>query len=137
MYRILFLADLLLAGSTRAQTVILKCVDEKGAVTLTNQLCPPGTRLKNVRAYSDAPDNPAARQRLRDIKQEQEVRNQRARQERTQTTFYGPVAPSERDRQKQLCASARRAASDARRQSLDHSTIMMLDKAAVDACFGL
>lgn len=130
-------ALLLLCGTAHAQTIILKCVDAKGHVTFTNEGCRPGEHLKDVKAYQQTHDDPVARQRLRDIEQQQDARNRWEREQRSSPVFYSAAPPSERDKKRARCAAARQAANDARSRGLSNAEIRVYDKAAVDACFGL
>lgn len=135
MARMLILAALLI-GNVHAQTVILKCVDAKGQVNYTTSACEPGQSVKDVKSYAPVRDDPRAREELRRIDEQQNARNAKQRQ----TVFYNnPRMSTEtpRDRQKQACAQARQRANDARGKGYDRSTLIKLDKQAVDACFGL
>jgi hypothetical protein len=132
----LLLAALLLAGSARAQTVIVKCVDAKGHVSYTTDVCAPGESVKDVKIYAPVRDDPEAREIVRRADEQQQA-HYRARDR--QQVYYpqAPQTETPRDRQKRECAQARQRANDARGKGYNNSTLVWLDKQAVDACFGL
>ena len=136
MSRVILFAALLAASGAHAQTVILKCVDKQGRVTYTNDVCGPGQSLKDVKAYAPVREDPRARDEVRRIDDQMQVRY---RSNERQPVFNPGPASTEtpRDRQKRACAVARERAAAARGKGYNNSTLVALDKAAMDACFGL
>lgn len=127
---------LLLAGSVHAQTVIVKCVDAQGRTAYTTDACPPGQLLKGAKTYPAVHDDPHVREQVRRADEQLQDRY-RANQGTDRGASKSRHSDSPRDRQKQACAAAREAASAARTKDYDRKKILSLDKAAVDACFGL
>lgn len=130
------LSALLFAGGLQAQTVIVKCIDAKGGVAYTNDACPPGQSVAGARTYAAVHDDPQARAEVQRLDEQMQ---QRYRADRSNGSAGAgtPHAETTRDRQKRACAAARQATVDARTKNLDRSRRLALDKAAVDACFGL
>jgi hypothetical protein len=137
MPRIALLIATLLATSASAQTVIVKCVDARGNITYTTDACEPGQSVKDVKQYAPVHDDPMARARLQEIERQQDARNRMAREYSPPRVLRSAPLPSERDRKKARCAEARQRANEARGKGYDSSTLIGLDKQAVDACFGL
>ena len=136
MSKWILLAAVLAAGGTHAQTVIVKCVDKQGHASYTTDACEPGQAVKDIKAYGPVHDDPRARDDVRRIDEQMQARN-RAIDRRP--GFDPGSAPGESPRsiQKRACAQARQRAADARGKGYNNSTLIALDKAAVDACFGL
>lgn len=136
MSKWILLAAVLAAAGAQAQTVILKCVDKQGHVSYTTDACETGQSVKDVKTYGPVRDDPRARDEARRIDDQMQARN-RANQ-RPQAFDPGSVpGESPRNIQKRVCAQARQRAADARGKGYNNSTLIALDKAAVDACFGL
>jgi hypothetical protein len=132
--RFLLVAMLVTCGA-HAQTIILKCVDKRGHVSYTTDACEAGQAVKDIKAYGPVRDDPRARDDVRRIDEQMQARYRDGHR----TIVYPGVTPSEtpRDKQKRACAQARQHAADARGKGYNSSTLVSLDKAAVDACFGL
>ena len=137
MSRKLLFAAVLLAGSVHAQTIIVKCVDAKGNITYTTDACEPGQSVKDVKSYAPVHDDPAARQRLRDIERIQAARDARVRLQGGGPAYRGPSPLTARDLKRAKCEDARKLARDARGKGYNGSYLIALDRAAADACFGL
>jgi hypothetical protein len=135
MIRTLVLATLLLAGNAQAQTAIGKCIDAKGHVNYTTHGCEPGEKLADVKVYGAVHDDPAAAAKVRRDAAEVDARNHAT----NRPNYAGPVyrTPTARDRQRAACNEARLAAAQARGKGFTNAYLRALDKAAVDACFGL
>jgi hypothetical protein len=130
------LAAVLAAAGAPAQTVIVKCVDKQGHVSYTTDACEPGQAVKDVKTYGPVRDDPRARDDARRIDDQMQARNRA--NDRPQGFDPGSVPrESPRNIQKRACTQARQRAADARGKGYDSSTLIALDKAGVDACFGL
>lgn len=135
MPRTILLVAVLFAGNACAQTVIYKCVDAKGQVIYTTDACAHGERLKDVKIYGEVREDPQAREDVRRADEQQQARYRAA--DRQQASYRTPVAETPRDRLKRECAEARQRANAARGKGYGSSMLVLLDKQAVDACFGL
>jgi hypothetical protein len=133
---IVLLAAMLLAAPALAQTVIVKCVDAKGNISYTTDACQPGQSVEDVKSYAPVRDDPAARQRVRDIERIQADRDARARGSGVQTLWRSTLR-SDRDQQRAECNAAQKVAREARGKGYSSSYLITLDRAAANACFGL
>lgn len=136
MARMLIVAALLI-GTAQAQTVIVKCVDAKGQVAYTTDACPPGQSIKSTRTYAAIHDDPAAQARPQDIERQQDGRDRGNGSRVDRSGASNRSEPTERDKRKLACANAKRKAEQARGKGYSNRKLQSLDKAGVDACFGL
>jgi len=138
MQRMLLIVALFFASSLHAQTYTLlqKCRAANGSVRFTNTGCKANEETLDIRAYYNGPERDYSRQQAQE-RAEMDRRYREFRQAQSAPRYDPPAQPTERDKQKARCAEARRRATDARGKGYNNSTLVMLDKQVVDACFGL
>ena len=128
---------LLVWSGANAQQVIWKCRDSKGAVTFQNSPCEPGTREVGARVFDTGVDSPVAAAQASRARAEMDRRNASLHAQ-SQTYFDNSPRPqSERDRQRARCEAARASVDRAIHEGWDTSVRAGLERAAIDACFGL
>jgi hypothetical protein len=123
------------ASTAGAQQIIWKCKGPKGTSVFQNAPCAPGQALQGAKVY-DTPDRPEAIAERQRHETEMDRRNASLYASSNNFTTSNSL-PSARDRQKERCALARQAASDAARAGLSYQQREGYERAVVDACFGL
>lgn len=99
--------------------------------------CRKNEKLVDARTYYNGRERDYSLQ----VAQERAEMDRRNREGRETSRAWYPTstrsAPTERDLRKERCAEARQNASNARGKGYNNSTLVWLDKQAVDACAGL
>jgi hypothetical protein len=116
-----------------AQQVIWKCEGPRGELTYQNAPCADGTVERKAQLYH-TPDTPAAVAERARIEREMQQRNAALHRRRPST----PTARvSERQLKLKACKDAREAAQRAAFDGTPSSWRQVLERRAIDACFGL
>jgi hypothetical protein len=118
---------------------IYKCVGHKGDISYQSEPCASGVRAAGVHNFERLRDDPVATQRAADIRQEMDRRSQ-AMHSGAVTYSTSSNNWSQRDQQKQNCASARQyreQAIQAAGLGRNYDLLQSLDESVNRACAGL